>query len=202
MSNIYKVNIKVVLVALTLFLGSQIHASDLNKELQQELGEMRIKDQAVREELTKIGFNAKPDVLKAYVEKQNKVDDENTERALEIFEEFGWPTPELVGKQGVKDFLLIIQHADFETQKLMLPEVKSAYEKGLVSGQNMALLTDRVLVKSGLAQRYGTQVSIEDKTIKVDPIEDKNNLDQIRTSIGLEPMEQYLKRLKSLYNIE
>ncbi|TDF36443.1 hypothetical protein EYS14_17090 [Alteromonadaceae bacterium M269] len=197
-----KKNIKGVLVTLILFHCFQIHASDLNRELQQELGEMRVKDQAVREELTKIGFNANPDALKAYVEKQNKVDDENTERALDIFEEFGWPTPELVGKQGVKDFLLIIQHADFETQKLMLPKVKSAYENGLVSGQNMALLTDRVLVKSGLAQRYGTQVSIKDKIIKVDPVEDENNLDQIRASIGLEPMEQYLKRLRSLYNIE
>ncbi len=72
---------------------------------------------------------------------------------------------------------------------------------GLVSGQDVALLTDRALVGQGKPQRYGTQFVGYDNTaaIKMQPTADIGKLDARRAAIGLPPMNIYACVLRAAY---
>jgi hypothetical protein len=86
----------------------------------------------------------------------------------------GLPTRARVGSDGVKAALLLIQHADWNPafQAEMLPLVEQAFQAGEVEGQELAMLTDRVLKTQGRPQRYGTQMTSLDGVVRIDPIED------------------------------
>ena len=60
------------------------------------------------------------------------------------------------------------------------------------------MLEDRILTRGGMKQRYGTQVTAgADGVPRVDPIEDPANVDERRASVGLPPMQDYLKLLEA-----
>jgi hypothetical protein len=63
----------------------------------------------------------------------------------------------------------------------------------------MAPLTDRILVRSNRPQRYGTQLSLINGKFVLKPIENKEQLDNLRTDVGLPPIEGYLKLVAECY---
>ena len=80
----------------------------------------------------------------------------------------------------------------------MLPVVERAAEAGDVPKSEVALLTDRVLVRSGRSQRYGSSFSIVSGRLVADPIEDEANVDARRATVGLPSMAEYAKLLLEL----
>ncbi len=108
---------------------------------------------------------------------------------------------ELVGRDGVEAAFLIVQHADRdpEFQQQMLPLLIEAHHRGEVKGGDVALLTDRVLTGMGKPQRYGTQIEIVGGEFVVKPVEDSEQLDQLRAQMGLPPMEAYLQLIRKAY---
>ena len=64
---------------------------------------------------------------------------------------------------------------------------------------NLALLEDRVALREGRKQIYGSQL-ITDSTnkTKLQPIEDPDHVDERRAAVGLGPLAEYLKQ----FNIE
>lgn len=64
-----------------------------------------------------------------------------------------------------------------------------------VDPQNIAYLKDRVLMFSGKKQVYGTQLRRNKYTKKMElyEVEDVEHLNEKRKSVGLEPIEEYLK---------
>lgn len=171
-----------------------------NTSLQLELINMFVDDQACR-------GNMMVDIIEKYDIKPSEitqadgetVDVQNRDRLIEIFEEFGFPTKRMVGKDAMQGIFLMIQHSDGDKswQKSQLPNIENAVKNGDMDGQSYAYLFDRIQVNSGEKQLYGTQFS------KVDPInnvvelaetEDLENLDKRRREIGMMPIEMY-KRL-------
>jgi len=69
------------------------------------------------------------------------------------------------------------------------------YLSGETNPKNYAYLADQVAIYvDKVPQRYGTQGHcIKKKGWLADPIEDKQNLDKRRTSVGLMPFAQYKK---------
>jgi len=168
---------------------------DLRRELLQRLEQ----DQAIRQEMTRNGWDH-PDPK--IVERMAAIDASDTARMREIVKTHGgWPGPDLVSVDGTEAALLLVQHADADHsfQKEMLPLVKKAYRAGSLRGQEYALLQDRVLVAEGKPQIYGTQVTFEDKKPVPKPIEDEAHLDKRRAEMGLPPFAEYLKFLKDMY---
>lgn len=113
----------------------------------------------------------------------------------------GVPTAAQVGREGMEALWLLVQHADRDTafQAMMLPLMQSAYAAGEVSGQELAMLTDRVAKARGQRQTYGTQASIHDGVVDVDPIEDSAGVDARRAVMGLMPLAVYKQALDSMY---
>lgn len=59
------------------------------------------------------------------------------------------------------------------------------------------MLEDRVRIKEGKPQLYGSQLS--GNPLCFDPIEDEAHVDERRRSIGLEPLADYAKRFGLAY---
>src|SRR5262249_3863870 len=131
------------------------------------------------------------------------IDNANTERIKAIVSRYGWPDPELVGRDGSEAAFLLVQHADSAFQKQMLPLVEKAYKTGGLSGQSYALLLDRVPVGDGKPQVYGTQAKRfeewKGQEPVLEPIEDEANLDKRRAEVGLPPIAEYKEMLMRMY---
>jgi hypothetical protein len=131
------------------------------------------------------------------------IDAANVERMKAIVNQYGWPGPELVGHDGSEAAFLLVQHADLAFQQKMLPLVEKAYRSGGLTGQDYALLLDRVRVAEGKPQVYGTQAKRfaewngPEPTLQ--PIEDEANVDKRRAEVGLPPLAEYKEFLKRMY---
>lgn len=106
----------------------------------------------------------------------------------------GFPTVAQVGNEGVADAWLLVQHADrdsaFQVQVLRTLQARGA-DAG-VRKQDLAMLTDRVLLAQGKPQRYGTQFKPDaNGALAMQPVEDEEGLDARRASAGLMPLAIY-----------
>lgn len=111
----------------------------------------------------------------------------------------GWPSVALVGRDGVEAAWMLLQHAaDTTWQASMLPILERAAEAGEVDRSDVALLTDKILVRSGRAQRYGSSFSISGGRLVADPIEDEQHVEARRAAVGLPPMADYAHLLEEL----
>ena len=164
-----------------------------------ELIQMMEHDQLARQRLIEKGYDDIDSLDVAWVD---SIDVANTKRLQQFIEEKGWPRKTQVGTKGVKAAFLIVQHADHVFQKEMLPLVQTAYEQGELSGQELALLTDRELVREGKPQRYGTQAIVSNGAVEFSPIEAERAVDERRAALGLMPLAQYKKRLERMYRIK
>lgn len=108
----------------------------------------------------------------------------------------GWPSRATVGDSARHAAWLILQHSpDTAWQAEMLPDLERLAARGDLPRGDVALLTDRVLVRRGQPQRYGSQFSLEDGQLVPDPLEDVAGLDARRASVGLPPMAEYVRIL-------
>ena len=60
-------------------------------------------------------------------------------------------------------------------------------------------LIDRLEVKAGRPQLYGSQLSLRDGRLVLDPIADSANVDVRRRTLGLGPLAEYLRKVDSAF---
>jgi hypothetical protein len=132
---------------------------------------------------------------------ESRVDERNTARLKDLVANHGWPHEGRVGPAGAEAAFLIAQHADHDPafQKTALEHVRTAHRNGQASGEQVALLTDRVRVAEGTPQLYGTQAQIRDGTLQMPPIQDSSAVDQRRARMGLPPLSDYIDTLRAQY---
>ncbi|MEL0653401.1 DUF6624 domain-containing protein [Pseudoalteromonas issachenkonii] len=175
--------------------------AEINLPLQKELIEMEIEDQHIRNKIGEAGWQNPP---KALLEKMMKIDESNTGKLKAIIKKHYWVTKDLVGVKGVGAAFLVIQHSpDVAFKVKMLPYLKQSYLNGEgVSGQQVALLTDRVLIAQGKKQIYGTQADVSEGKVVFSPIEDETNVDKRREEMKMPPLDFYLKIMEKMYGIK
>nr|WP_206099414.1 DUF6624 domain-containing protein [Rheinheimera riviphila] len=157
-------------------------------------------DQSIRKELGEAGWDKAP---KELLDKVSAIDEKNTSKLKSMLSNRAWFSKAEVGIDGIGAAFLIIQHSpDNELKERMLPVLKQAYLNGDgVSGQEVALLTDRVLISKGQQQRYGTQADIRDGKVIFKPIDDPTTVDERRAEMKMPPLEFYRKLLEEMYGI-
>ena len=123
-----------------------------------------------------------------------KKDSVNLLKVMNIIDRYGWLGPTAIGDDGNATLFIVIQHADLKIQQKYLPLIRDAVKKGSASTKNLAFLEDRVALREGKNQIYGTQLFENLKTNKhyVLPLEDPYHVDERRARMGLEPMSSYL----------
>lgn len=175
--------------------------AEINLPLQKELIEMEIEDQHIRNKIGEAGWQNPP---KALLEQMMKIDESNTGKLKAIIKKHHWVTRGLVGVKGVGAAFLVIQHSpDVAFKVKMLPYLKQSYLNGEgVSGQQVALLTDRALIAQGKKQIYGTQADVSEGKVVFSPIEDETNVDKRREEMNMPSLDFYLKIMEKMYGIK
>lgn len=173
-------------------------------EIARELVAMGQEDQKYRQMLQEMmlkvtGEKSDPASVKRIEEaehKQSEIDQKNLKRLEEIVAKIGWPGKSLVGNEGNVAAFLIIQHSELPTQEKYLPMLKEAAAKGETRPADAAMLEDRVLMRQGKKQIYGTQLQSNRESgfkLFLVPIEDEEHVDERRAKVGLGPLKEYLK---------
>lgn len=175
----------------------------MNLTLREELIQMGKEDQKYRAEIQeqskKGNYNAS--AVKELWKKQSIIDAKNLKRSEEIIAEYGYPSKKLVGKKAAKSIFLVIQHAQLRYQQKYIPLFQEAVKSGDLEMKTLALMLDRVAVRKGRPQIYGTQISEDQKTGKLtfDQIVDERKVNKRRAHIGLPSIESYAKRFDFEY---
>jgi hypothetical protein len=135
----------------------------------------------------------------AMVDEQNAIDQENARRIEEIVSEFGWPGPALVGAEASAAAQTILQHAELEPLKRLLPFFRTAVSQGQADAGQLAMVEDQIRVEEGRNQIYGTEVTTgPDGITSLYPLEDPDSVDERRRTVGLPPLEEYLDRMEKI----
>jgi hypothetical protein len=175
---------------------TQAPRTQIDTTLRAELLRLGAEDQVGREDIGALVARNDTALLFRFM----RADSARTLRLKEIVASHGWLTPSLVGKDGVGAAWLILQHSpDYAWQEQMLPVLERAAAAGEMSRTDVALLTDRVLVRRGKPQRYGNSFSFKNGRLVADPIEDIGGLDARRAALGLPPMLEYVRQLGEMY---
>lgn len=172
--------------------------SKIDSALQKKIKEMFKEDQKWRRESINLENGKKSSFDEVTIGRNmSRTDSLNLIKARSIIKTYGFPGYSLIGEDGSECFWAIVQHCDqdliFQQKALVL--MSEEVKRHNATGENLALLQDRVLVSQGHKQLYGTQVRVDLKThhAKPFPIQDSLKVDSRRKAIGLQPLQDYLK---------
>jgi hypothetical protein len=163
--------------------------------VRQELVRLGVEDQSPRQGLT-------PEKMQdsLFLREMLRGDSARTARLKDILEEYGWPDSSRVGNEAASAAFLILQHSpSHEFQKRLMPVLEGLAERGVVPREEAAMLIDRVLMHDSLPQRYGTQFNMVNGRLILYSVEDETLLEARRTSMGLPPLEDYMRVMEELY---
>lgn len=166
------------------------------------LEEIYEEDQGLRNQISEVEdkYGRQSEEMKAHWALIQKKDSINLIKVQKILDEHGWLGSDIVGVQGNMTLFLVIQHSDLEIQEKYLPMMREAVEKGNAKARNLALLEDRVALRQGKRQIYGSQIGRHPETGEyyISPLRDPENVDKRRAKVGLGKIQDYV----SQWNIE
>ncbi len=170
----------------------------LDRELVAALDTILHDDQDGRLQLPEVEqkYGRESEELAAHWRMIEEKDSVNLVKVSRILDERGWPGHDVAGPRGSQTIFLVIQHAGLEAQQKYLPLVREAVRKGYVNPSSLAMLEDRVALKESRSQVYGTQIGRDGETgvYYILPLDDPDNVDQRRASVGLGPISEYIAR--------
>lgn len=179
---------------------------NLNEPLAAQLATIHYEDQTYRTQIDEIekqyGFQSKEMELQWQL--IAKKDSSNVRKVKAILDKYGWLGKDVVGAPGNATLFLVIQHADQATQEKYLPMMREAVKNGKAPASSLALLEDRVALKQGKKQIYGSQIAQNPKTgvYYIRPLEDPKNVDKRRAEVQLPPLSEYVERWGIKWSLE
>ncbi|MBS1556143.1 MAG: hypothetical protein JSU09_14580 [Bacteroidetes bacterium] len=168
---------------------------DIDSALIAKLQTIGINDQLYRKKIDSLYLNKikNNEIKRSYFKQQDFLDSINLFQVKGILDSQGFPSRRIVGRHNTVLFY-VIQHANLEIQEKYYPKFEEAANAGNLSWRVLCLMTDRIRMRKGLKQIYGTQITSgkDGESILYD-VEDYDNLDKRRQEIGLEPIKDYAK---------
>ncbi|MDR0873952.1 MAG: hypothetical protein LBN27_10895 [Prevotellaceae bacterium] len=180
--------------------------ANYDKPLQEKLLTIFADDQEIRQKfiLARNKFGLPNKQVDSLAQIMRYKDSLNLIKIEEILDKYGWVGEDKVGKQASATLFLVIQHSDLATQKKYLQMLREAVKNNNASPVHLAMLEDRILVREGKKQLYGSQLDWNAELNKnvLSPLEDPDNVDNRRASVGLPPLADYLKNWGIDWNVE
>lgn len=163
--------------------------SNLNLSLREEIRNMRIEDQKYR--------NASNSLYKDNADKQEAIDDYNTIRIIEIFNEFGYPNENVIGsfsvdRSPVGISTMLLHTADSIRMNYFVPKLTEFVKNGTCSPNTLGGIIDQYYLYNGEPQIYGTYTKQDGSYSNM--ISDLEQVDKNRISIGLPPLKLQEKK--------
>jgi hypothetical protein len=169
----------------------------LNKPLVTVLDAIFTKDQANRQRIDGIEkrYGNESKEMRDLWTTINHDDSLNLIAVTALIDKYGWPGADVAGQQGNETVFLVIQHGDLKTQQKYLPVMREAVKQHSAEASSLALLEDRVALREGRKQIYGSQIHGGPNGDKwISPLEDPDNVDKRRKEVGLEPLADYVRQ--------
>lgn len=141
------------------------------------------RDQAMRTSTTKI---------------DPEIDHENLEIIVSFLDKCGMPTLQEVNEVQMAGIWSVLQHAPNKYQRRYIPLLEESAAKGDIKWSVIALMKDRALMYEGKPQLYGSQVIGGELYTLFEP----EYVNQRRSEMDMEPIEEYLQRMDIQFNIE
>jgi len=180
--------------------------SKINDTLVRQLTFIAIDDQTYRGQLEAIQskYGGKSKELQDLGKIMKETDSINLIKVKAIIDKHGWLGSDIIGDQGNSALFLVIQHSDIATQEKYLPLMRDAVKNGKAKASSLALLEDRVALRQGKNQIYGSQVVWDMKTNEhyLMPLDDPENVDKRRSQVGLPPLAIYLSTWQMKWDIK
>ncbi|MCV9930477.1 hypothetical protein OIU83_22645 [Flavobacterium sp. LS1R49] len=180
--------------------------TNYDKPLQKELIAIYEDDQNIRKEFMTI--YRRPNYDKKKIDSIGKIinykDSLNLIKISEILDKKGWIGENVIGSQANQTLFLVIQHSDLKTQQKYLPMMRDAVKKGNAKASSLALLEDRIALREGRKQIYGSQLAKNPATNKqyISPLEDPDNVDKRRAEVGLGTIAEYAQKWGIVWDVE
>ena len=129
----------------------------------------------------------------AFAGLRDRVTSENEAWLKEILTEVHWFDIRHFGKRADTAAFLILQHSqDADFQKRILDRLEPLAEIGGTQSRNVAYLMDRVLIRNGELQKFGTQGTCNSqKEWRAFDVLEPDGLAVRRDAFGLEPRAEY-----------
>jgi hypothetical protein len=177
---------------------SSIDSSDICKQLDSIL----YRDQKYRLKLEDIrsqkGYNSEEETkLWPLINEQDSI---NLSQVEAIVGKYGWVNITRSCSSGGKALFLVIQHANLQTQLKYLPQLMESVGTGASDMSDYAYLIDRVHMRTGKPQIYGTQTNILDNICYVYPISDPSKVNDRRLAAGLSSLEHHFQEANVKYD--
>lgn len=162
------------------------------------------RDQAIRIELARLGKAANTggytdslvDSLVMLSEEMERIDSRNLRLVDSILRD---GIPAGLAEKSYDAIWIIIDHAPLEAQKKCLPILKRAAKEGFISTNKMATLSDRIAMREGRPQRFGTQsyqTVVDGKPVLyIWPVRNARRLNVRRQQINTCTIEEYVALL-------
>jgi hypothetical protein len=103
----------------------------------------------------------------------------------EVLRQGGFPRKSQVGEFALLSIWSVFQHNPLEQQKEFLPQLEEAVRNGDIAPMYLAMLKDRIDVREGRPQKYGTQRGPDGLC----PLQDASRVNEWRKEVGLPPIE-------------
>jgi VWFA-related protein len=123
----------------------------------------------------------------------------NATELCQTLKTYGWPTPQLVGAEGVDAAFFLLKNSTFDLQVDLLPVVIAAVNQGELPPNEFPGYFDLLRLRGGLKQMFGTQATIINGFLVLYPIEAEAQVDARRKQFGLGPLAEYLRNLERVY---
>ena len=151
---------------------------------------------------TKYGRNSKE--IQALYKNMHDADSINSVQVKAILEKYGWLGYKEIGSQANTAIFMVIQHSNQTTQEEYLPMMREAVKNGKAKGNGLALLEDRVALKQGRVQTYGSQVLWSNAKNKyfILPLDNPDKVDIRRAAVGLKPIAEYVSTWNIKWDVE
>ena len=158
-------------------------------------------DRAAREGIAQIRWTslAESDARAAMAIISTEMDDVDTVNQHQLFAMLppeGWFGERRYGREASEAAFTIVQHADLATQQRFLPTIQAFVLRGDADPGDFTRMFDRVAMRQGRSQRYGTQFTCVDHRWTPYRIENQDRVEALRASLHMsETFAQTMARM-------
>jgi hypothetical protein len=141
--------------------------------------------------------------MKAHWKTIQYKDSINLIKVRNILDTRGWLGTDVIGRNGNSTLFLVIQHANFKTQRKYLPMMRKAVKEKKANASSLAMLEDRVALRQGKRQLYGSQIGRDTAGVYyVLPLVKPKQINKRRAKMGLGKLENYINHWDMIWDIK
>ena len=127
---------------------------------------------------------------------QHRLDSINEIKLDRVTAKKGYPGENIVGHDLRDVAFMIIQHGELSYQEKYFPILEKAAKDGQLDKSNMPMLIDRMNMRKGIAQIYGTQAvwNKKRKVLELYKVQSLKDVNRLRAEYDMGKLSDYLMR--------